>query len=183
MQLAFNKPVKIPSWAVVSFTDPHRTGHDLEVRSRCCPGHMKHLQQGGNSSVAQAPSEAQETIADSHLAPSECTNGQSVVNRDRACWRRCATSWRAATWTSPAARCHPSPGTTRPALSVRSCTSMSSADTIFCSGVLSRGPMHRWCLTTCTLCRRDIAGRSQCSTGQVQAASEHHPGLPADLRC
>jgi hypothetical protein len=33
MQLAFNKPVKIPSWAVVSFTDPHRTGHDLEVRS------------------------------------------------------------------------------------------------------------------------------------------------------
>ena len=36
LQLAFNKPVKIPSWAVVSFTDPRYTENDLQVRSKHC---------------------------------------------------------------------------------------------------------------------------------------------------
>jgi hypothetical protein len=36
MQLAFNKPVRIPSWAVVSFTNPQYTGNDLQVRSMHC---------------------------------------------------------------------------------------------------------------------------------------------------
>ena len=40
MQLAFNKPVRIPSWAVVSFTNPQYTAGDLQVRSvhcaKCC---------------------------------------------------------------------------------------------------------------------------------------------------
>lgn len=138
MQLAFNKPVKIPSWAVVSFTDPHRTGHDLEVRRRCCPRRMVCLQQqGGSWSVAQAPCQAQLITADFQLAFIRVKSHRLFLGWHRACWRRCAISWRAATWTSRAARCHPSPGTTRPALSVRSCTSESSADTLLCSGVLS----------------------------------------------
>jgi hypothetical protein len=47
MQLAFNKPVKIPSWAVVSFTDPHRTGGDLQVPSMRCAECCAWLQQSG----------------------------------------------------------------------------------------------------------------------------------------
>jgi hypothetical protein len=34
LQLAFNKPVRIPSWAVVSFTEPRYTENDLQVCSK-----------------------------------------------------------------------------------------------------------------------------------------------------